>query len=191
MLSPQSTQDGVERYAGKLAARPHQRRKKDSSEMGWGRALSAAARFAASGLLGLGLLYGDAPKPKLDGTWELDPAKSKLEHAGGAIELNVANAGGKLQLTKTVRPADGKEAVSKFDCAPGGPDCPYDEAGHKSKVSLWFQGSDLVILKTDGTSTDEVSQWTLKLRDPDTLEITVSHITPGGADETMVFGRKK
>ena len=87
--------------------------------------------------------------------------------------------------------ADGKEAVSKFDCAPAGPECPYDEAGHKSKVSLWFQGSDLAILKTDGDKEDEVSQWTLKLRDPDTLEITVSHITPGGADETMVFGRKK
>jgi hypothetical protein len=56
---------------------------------------------------------------------------------------------------------------------------------------LWFQGSDLAILKTDGDKDDEVSQWTLKLRDPDTLEVTVSHITPGGADETMVFGRKK
>jgi hypothetical protein len=164
MLRPPFAQDGVERIAGRLAA---------------------------CALLGLGLLYADAPKPKLGGTWELDPAKSKVEHAGPAIELTVVDSGGKLLLTKTVRPADGKQAVSKFECAPGGPDCPFDEDGHKSKVSLWFQGSDLEILKTDGASSDEVSQWTLKLRDPDTLEITVSHITPGGSDETLVFARKK
>jgi hypothetical protein len=190
MLRPPSAQGGVERNPGMLAAKPGQSTKR-RYEIRRRKALSAAARFAACALLGLGLLYGDAPKPKLGGTWELDPAKSKLEHGGAAIELTVVDAGGKLQLTKTVRAADGKEAVSKFDCAPAGPECPYDEAGHKSKVSLWFQGSDLAILKTDGATDDEVSQWTLKLRDPDTLEITISHITPGGADETMVFGRKK
>jgi hypothetical protein len=186
MLRPPSAQGGVKRIPGTLPAKPGQSSKR-WCEIRWGKALPAAA----CALLGLGLLYGDAPKPKLAGTWELDPAKSKLEHGGAAIELTVADAGGKLQLTKTVRAADGKEAVSKFDCAPAGPECPYDEAGHKSKVSLWFQGSDLAILKTDGATDDEVSQWTLKLRDPDTLEITISHITPGGADETMVFGRKK
>jgi hypothetical protein len=190
MLRPPFTQDGAERPGDKLAAKRGQRRRR-WREIGSRRALLAALQFAACALLGLGLLYGDAAKPKLGGTWELDPGKSKLEHGGAAIELTVVDAGGKLQLTKTVTAADGKEAVSKFECAPAGPECPYDEAGHKSKVSLWFQGSDLAILKTDGATDDEVSQWTLKLRDPDTLEITVSHITPGGADETMVFGRKK
>lgn len=191
MLRPPSAQGGVERFAGSWEARPGQWRKRFWCESGWRKALPAAPRFAACALLGLAFLYGDAAKPKLGGTWVLDPAKSKLEHGGAAIELTMVEAGTKLQLTKVVRPADGKESVSKFECAPAGPDCPYDEAGHKSKVSLWFQGSDLAILKTDGPTGDEVAQWTLKLRDPDTLEITVSHITPGGADETMVFGRKK
>jgi hypothetical protein len=187
MSRPPSALGGVAKLEGRLAAKPSQWRKRCRRAIGWRKALLLAAPL----LLGWGILYGDVAKAKLAGTWELDPAKSKLEHAPGAIELTVVDAGGKMQVTKTIRPADGKDAVSKFDCAPGGPDCPYDEAGHKSKVSLWFQGSDLVILKTDGAGTDEVSQWTIKLLDPDTLEVTVSHITPGGADETMVFGRKK
>jgi hypothetical protein len=191
MSRPPSPQDGPERQTSTSAARPGQLRKRCWCEIELRKALPAVPGLAACALLGLGLLYADVAKPKLVGTWELDAAKSKLEHAGPAIELTVVDAGGKLQLTKTVRPADGKEAVSKFDCAPGGPDCPYDEDGHKSKVSLWFQGAELEILKTDGAATDEVSQWALKLRDPDTLEVTISHITPAGADETMVFARKK
>lgn len=191
MSRPPSPQDGANRHTNISPARPGQGRKRCWCEMGWSKALMVVPRLAACALLGLGFLYADVAKPKLAGTWELDAAKSKLAQGAEAIELTVVDSGGKLQLTKTVKAADGKDAVSKFECAPAGPDCPYDEAGHKSKVSLWFQGAELEILKTDGAATDEVSQWALKLRDPDTLEITVSHITPAGADETLVFDRKK
>ena len=152
------------------------------------------ARRSAFLLLALLFIAGVSlgeDKPKLNGAWQLDASKSKVEHSGETIELNIQVAKDKIDLTRTIRAADGKEAVSKFECVAGGPDCPFDEAGHKSKVSLWFQGDDLVILKTDGSGSDEVSQWTLKLVDPNTMQVTVSHITPPGADETMVFARQK
>jgi len=135
------------------------------------------------------LLSADSDKPKLDGTWELDAAKSQLEHSPGALELIVQDASGKIQLTRTTHTPEGKDSIAKFECTPGGPDCAFDEAGHKSKVSLWYQGTALVILKTDGPSDDEVTQWTLKM-DKGALQIEVSHITPPGKTETMVLTRK-
>jgi hypothetical protein len=135
------------------------------------------------------LLGADAGKPKLAGTWELDAAKSQLEHSPGTLELVVQDTSAKIQLTRTIHTADGKDLVAKFECAPGGPDCAFDEAGHKSKVSLWYQGAALVILKTDGPTDDEVTQWTLTL-DNHTLQIEVAHITPVGKTETMVLNRK-
>jgi hypothetical protein len=135
------------------------------------------------------LLFADADKPKLAGTWELDAGKSQAEHPPGAIELIVQESAGKIKLTRTTHTPDGKDLVATFNCEPGGPDCAFDEAGHKSKVSVWYQGSSLVILKTDGPTDDEVAQWTLKT-DKGTLQIEVSHITPAGKAETMVFNRK-
>ncbi len=135
------------------------------------------------------LLAADSDKPKLAGSWELDTAKSQLEHSPGAVEVVLQDTSGKIQFTRTTHNSEGKESVAKFECAPGGPDCAFDEAGHKSKVSLWYQGASLVILKTDGPSDDEVTQWTLKL-DNHTLQIEVSHITPVGKTETMVLNRK-
>ncbi len=148
-----------------------------------GRLLLALPLFA------LWLLAADSDKPKLAGTWELDPAKSQLEHGPSALQLVLQDVGGKIQLTRAIHTAEGKELVAKFECAPGGPDCAFDEAGHKSKVSLWYQGAALVILKTEGPSDDEVTQWTMKL-DSGLLKIEVSHITPAGKTETMVFNRK-
>ncbi len=112
-----------------------------------------------------------------------------MEHSPGTLELVLQDASGKIQFTRTTHTPEGKELVAKFECAPGGPDCAFDEAGHKSKVSLWYQGAALVILKTAGPSDDEVTQWTLKL-DNQTLQIEVSHITPAGKTETMVFTHK-
>ena len=96
MLRPPSAQGGIERIAGALPAEPGQSSKR-WCELRWGKALPEAPGFAACALLACGLLlFGDAPKPKLAGTWELDPAKSKIEHGGAAIELTVVDSGGKL-----------------------------------------------------------------------------------------------
>ncbi|MGA7414797.1 MAG: hypothetical protein WBW33_30285 [Bryobacteraceae bacterium] len=149
-----------------------------------GRFLLALPLFSVS------LLFAaDSDKPKLTGTWELDAAKSQLEHGPGALQVILQDVSGKIQFTRTIHTPEGKDLVAKFECLAGGPDCAFDEAGHKSKVSLWYQGAALVILKTDGPSDDEVTQWTLKL-DNKTLQIEVSHITPAGKTETMVLNRK-
>lgn len=141
-------------------------------------------------LFSLSLLFAaDSDKPKLTGTWELDAAKSQLEHSPSSLQVVLQDASGKIQFTRTIHTSDGKELVAKFECLAGGPDCAFDEAGHKSKVSLWYQGAALVILKTDGPSDDEVTQWTLKM-DNHALQIEVSHITPVGKTETMVLNRK-
>lgn len=130
-------------------------------------------------------------RPQLSGTWQLNPSKSKLDSPVASIELTIQQgAKDRIQFTRTVRLPDGKDAVSSFECTSGGPDCAFDEGGHKSKVSLWYQGAELVILKTDGPGSDEVSQWNLKRLDKGTMQVSVSHITPAAADETMVFDSK-
>lgn len=150
----------------------------------WGRFLLALPLFSVSLLIA-----ADTDKPKMTGTWELDQAKSQLEHDPGSLQLVLQDVSGKIQFTRTIHTSEGKDLVAKFECTAGGPDCAFDEAGHKSKVSLWYQGAVLVILKTEGPSDDEVTQWTLKL-DNRTLQIEVSHITPVGKTETMVLNRK-
>lgn len=81
--------------------------------------------------------------------------------------------------------------AAEFTCATNGKECEFDEGGHKSKVSLYFNGPVLVVFKTDGPENDSASQWNMQLGpDGKLLTVTVSHILPAGKDETLVFDKK-
>jgi hypothetical protein len=128
--------------------------------------------------------------PNFSGTWELDAAKSPS--AGGrTVTYTIHDASGKITFTRVVHESDGKEITSQFSCGTEGAQCDFDEGGHKAHVSLWFNGSALMILKTDGPKEDAVTQWKLELEPGgNSLKVDLEHIDPTEKPESLVFNKK-
>lgn len=146
-----------------------------------------ALAFLAAPVLSAFLAYAGGDPPNFSGSWQLDAAKSK-GIGEGAITLTIQNAAGKIVLERVSHDKDGKELTSKFSCAPAGPDCDFDEYGNKSKVSLWYSGAALNILKTNGPKDDATTQWKVELSpDKKTLTIHVERLEPADKDQDLVF----
>src|SRR5579875_1019777 len=127
------------------------------------------ALLAAPLLLPLQLPADDQP-PDFSGSWQLDSSKSPGIDLD-SVTLTIQNDSGKFNFTRVARARGGKEITSHFTCEAGGATCTYDEGGYKAKVSLWYQGAALVVLKTDGPKEDSVSQWKLELSNKNTLKV--------------------
>ncbi len=146
-------------------------------------ALLAAPIFVSS------LLFAQGAPPSFSGTWQLDEAKSPT--GAGAVTLTIQDNAGSINFTRVARERDGKEITSKFSCKTGGTQCDFDEGDHKAKVSLWYNGPDLMILKTDGPKEDSVTQWKLELSpDKHNLNVELTHIEPNDKSENLVFDKK-
>jgi len=154
------------------------------------RCLHVALAVLAAPFLPLVLFSASAGPPNFSGAWQLNAAKSQAVE-GQAIALTIQDSSGKINFTRVVRDKDGKEETSQFACQTGGNQCDFDESGRKAKVSLWYDGPSLQILKTDGPKEDAVTQWSLKLSpDGNTLTIELDHIDPTDKKQTMVFDKK-
>ncbi|MBV9302215.1 MAG: hypothetical protein JOY62_06410 [Acidobacteriaceae bacterium] len=127
--------------------------------------------------------------PNFSGTWQMDTAKSQVED-GRVVSLTIENVSNKIKMIRVVRGKDGKEVTSQFVCATIGTECEFDDAGNKAKVSVWYNGPALVVLKTNGPKEDASDEWTFKLSDPKTLTVALEHIDPTSKDETLVFSKK-
>lgn len=129
----------------------------------------------------------NAAAPDFTGNWRLDPAKSQ-EANGAVVTLAIQNESGKINYMRTLRERSGRQVVARFTCAVGGSQCKLDENGHQAKVSLWYDGSALMILKTDGPKEDETTERKLELS-PDGKTLTVHFTNFAGNDkpETLVF----
>ena len=127
--------------------------------------------------------------PDFTGAWQMDTAKSQVED-GRVVSLTIEHVSNKLKMVRTIRAKDGKEVVSQFVCATMGAECELDDAGRKAKVSVWYNGPALVVLKTEGPKEDASDEWTFKLSDPKTLTVALEHIDPTSKDETLVFSKK-
>lgn len=153
--------------------------------------LRQAAVLLWGAALFAGVVSGAAPdRAQFAGTWTLDAGKSQLADSRGII-LTLDLKGNVLNFAAAVK--RGSEATaSKFSCdTSSGIDCIFDEAGHNSKISVYFNGPALNFCKTDGPVGDVVTEWKLELSPGgDTLKATVSHVDPAGQDEVLVFTRK-
>jgi hypothetical protein len=135
------------------------------------------------------LASADSTTPNFTGAWQMDPAKSQVGD-GRLVTLTIENVSDKIKMVRVVREKDGKEVTSQFVCGIGGTECEYDDAGQKAKVSLWYNGPALVVLKTNGSKEDTSYEWTMKLSsDTHTLTVGLEHIDPTGKEETLVFSK--
>jgi hypothetical protein len=149
----------------------------------------ALAVLAAS-ILPVSLPAADSTQPDFSGTWQLDTAKSQMPEANSVI-YTIQDATGKIDFNRVIQGRDGKSVTSKFTCDTIGTQCAFDENGHKAKVSLWYDGTALVILKTGGPREDSVTQWRLELSpDGKTLTVKLTHLEPVEKSETLVFDKR-
>jgi hypothetical protein len=150
---------------------------------------SAVTVIAACFTFGL-VLSADSGSPDFSGVWEVDAGKSHLQD-GRAVTLTIEKVENKIKWVRSARDKDGKEVTSEFVCEAGSGECELNETGHKAKVTLWYNGPALVVLKTDGVKEDASTEWTLKMSDDKkTLTVGLEHIEPSGNTETLVFSKK-
>ncbi len=124
---------------------------------------------------GVSLATDDGMREKLTGLWQqTDGAEHTtltLKDAGDSIHMN----------------SNELQAAEDFDCNTVGKECAVKVAGHKAKVSMWFNGATLVELETTGS---EVVKRRFKVTgDGDTMEIETVAISPAGKNETAHFKR--
>lgn len=153
------------------------------------RCSSVALAALAVPLLFPVLLSADSPTSDFTGTWQMDSAKSQVED-GRIVSLTIEKVSNQIKMVRVVREKDGKEVTAQFVCATGGKECEFDGGGYKAKVSLWYNGPALVVLKTEGPKEDASDEWTFKLSDPKTLTVALEHIDPANKTETLVFSKK-
>jgi hypothetical protein len=135
--------------------------------------------------------YGNE-KPNFTGNWQLDSARSP-DADGAAISLKITDSSGKLTFERSVKERGGKEVLSRFACSTTDNQCEFNENGHKAKVSFWYDGNKLVILKTDGPKEDATVERTLSLSpDGNTLTVQFANLDldKEGKAKTLVFSKQ-
>jgi hypothetical protein len=138
------------------------------------------------------LLVCASDQPNFSGVWKLDPAQSPSVN-GAMITLVIKDESGKISYERSMRQADGKQMVLRFTCSSGGSNCDSDENGHKAKVSLWYNGPALMILKTDGPKQDATTERKLELSpDGNTLKVEFTNLDldKNSKPETLVFAKQ-
>ena len=137
-------------------------------------------------------LIGAIGQPNFSGTWKLDPA-SRRGATGATITLTIKDEAGKINYERSMKEANGKQIVARFVCSPGGGECQFDENGHKAKVSLWYDGPALMILKTSGPKQDATTERKLELSsDGNTLKVQFTNLDLDNSSkpETLVFTKQ-
>ena len=123
------------------------------------------------------------------GHWQLDQSKSK-PGPERTLSVEIEQQGEKVTFVRQYQDHDGKSATARFTCAVGANSCDFDDNGHKAKVSLWYNGPELVILKTDGEKHDNTVEWHMRLgSDGKTLNINREIIAPSDEKEALVFNK--
>ncbi len=152
-------------------------------------ALTRPLRMCAASLLLSASLLFSQQKP-IDGTWQMDAARSKVTD-GRTMTLTVASGADGVKLTFKTRKSDGTESTSEVTNKLDGKPTDFDESGHKSQLTMWYSGAALNASKEKGPPTDITAMWKFELSpDKQTLTMTINHYEPAADDEVIVFTRK-
>lgn len=132
------------------------------------------------GCIALLLPFGAAvgqEAPNFSGTWDArsdSSSKLVLDQKTDAIH---------------VKEIKGTETTADYTCNTLGKDCEVKTEGHPAKVSFWFNGPKLVQFETHGSN---VIRRRFEIAEGGkALNVEVSHISPEGKDEKLVFAREK
>ena len=126
---------------------------------------------------GVVLAADDATREKLTGQWQ------QTDGSSDKTTWTLKDSGDSIHVTSAGEP----QAAGDFDCNTVGKECAVKVAGHKAKVSMWFNGATLVELETTGN--DVVKRQFKVTGDGDTMEMETKAISPAGKDETTHFRR--
>src|SRR3982074_431678 len=96
------------------------------------------ARISYACILGLLAAAATAQqsKPNFSGKWQLNAEKSQLAAGkASAVNLTIEQKGPTIHILKTIKSANGKEAVTEFTCTTDGKDCMPKAS--KSRLVRW------------------------------------------------------
>jgi hypothetical protein len=129
--------------------------------------------------------------PDLSGKWVLDASKSQGTR-GESIEFTIQeDQSGKITYDRVIHENSGRESHANFSCPVNGSWCPFDENGHKAKVSLWYDGSALMMAKTGGPSKDATAERRFELSvDGKTLTVEFTNYSESGKAQKLVFNKQ-
>jgi hypothetical protein len=128
-----------------------------------------------------------ADAPDLSGRWQLDSSKSKFVDEK-TLDLDIEQQGNQITINRTYQDEDGKQVSAHLACTFDGKQCEFDDHGHKAKLSVWYDGSTMVLLKTDGDKRESTVEWHIKLANSgNTLNVTREIMQPVDKTEQLVF----
>ena len=129
-------------------------------------------------LAGGALADDEADRDKLIGKWQ-------EQGKGADAALVLETKGDDLHVVRSL--GGGKE--EEFACNIMGRDCEVKLAGHKAKVTMWFNGPMLVELETRGS---EIVKRRFKIvADGDTMEVENIPLAPAGKTTVTKWERKR
>src|ERR1700683_946107 len=111
-------------------------------------------------LLGVALVNASESKADLSGTWKLDQARSESGQTYKDLVLLIEGKDQSIHIKETRGP-NLREDVSDFTCGTMGKSCAMQDGPDKAKVTVYYNGPVLVVLKTDGRKGDSVTKWRL------------------------------
>ncbi|HEY3826283.1 MAG TPA: hypothetical protein VGL82_17075 [Bryobacteraceae bacterium] len=139
---------------------------------------SSIVILSALSMAGLMHAEDSAIRAKLMGEWRQSDgngdAKSTwtLKDKGNSIHVSNAAAA---------------QTLVEFDCNTAGTECAIKRSGHKAKVSMWFNGTKLVELESEGNQV--VKRRFTVTGDGDTMELETIPMVPSGSSEITHFKR--
>ena len=129
-------------------------------------------------LAGSILAADDTARAKLAGKWQQSEANGEVKST-----WTLKDMGDSIHVVNS----SPTETIEEFDCNTVGKECAVKNGGHKSKVSLWFNGAALIELETTGNQV--VKRRFIVTGNGDTMDLETIPIAPGGQPGTVHFTR--
>jgi hypothetical protein len=126
-------------------------------------------------------------RPDLSGTWKLDQAKAEPGQANKDFVLVFEQKEQNIQYKETRGP-NPKGDVSSFSCDVLGKQCDMQDGGEKAKISVYYSGSTMVMMKVRKNGSVEKRQLT-ESASGDSLVMEIIHVVPSGATEKFAFSK--